>query len=526
MKKLNIFLGAVLLLLSFAMYSFTKKAKEQSRPNILFCIADDQSFPHAGAYGCKWIKTPNFDRVASQGILFTRAYTPNAKCAPSRACIITGRNSWQLDAAANHVPYFPEKFKTYSEALIENGYHVGYVAKGWAPGNPGMKDGKKRELTGPAYNKFTMTPPTNQISKNDYAKNFEDFLNANPEGKPFCFWYGSTEPHRAYEFKSGVKKGGKNTTEIDHIFEFWPDNDTVRNDLLDYAFEIEYFDRHLGEMLKMLEEKGLLENTLIVVTADNGMPFPRIKGQEYELSNHLPLAMMWPKGIKNPGRVIDDFVSFTDYAPTFLDIAGVSPKKSGMQPMEGNSLLPLLLDQPGAKGRDFMVIGKERHDMGRINDEGYPIRGILKDGFLYLKNYHIDRWPAGNPETGYMDCDGSPTKSFILNDRRPKGQSWYWNFSFGKRQAEELYQISSDPECLNNLADKQEYSVIKTKLAKQMTDELIREKDPRIMGNGDIFDTYPYSEDAVRNFYNRFMSGEPVKAGWINQSDIEKEKIE
>ena len=526
MNKLNMFSGVVSLFFILAIQSCTQKENEQIRPNILFCIADDQSFPHAGAYGCEWIKTPNFDRVANEGILFTRAYTPNAKCAPSRACIITGRNSWQLEEAANHVPYFPEKFKTYAEVLIENGYHVGHVAKGWAPGNPGMKDGKKRELLGPAYNKYTTNPPTNKMSKIDYAKNFESFLESNPEGKPFYFWYGSTEPHREYEFKSGINKGGKNTGQIDHVFSFWPDNDTVRSDLLDYAFEIEYFDQHLGKMLKILEEKGMLENTIVVVTADNGMPFPRIKGQEYELSNHLPLAIMWPKGIKNPGRIVNDFVSFTDYAPTFLDVAGVLPEKSGMQELEGNSLLPIFFNEREAIGREFMVIGKERHDLGRPNDEGYPMRGILKDGFLYIKNYKTDRWPAGNPETGYMNCDGSPTKSFILNDRRMNGKSRYWDLNFGKRVAEELYQISVDPECLKNLADSVDFSEIKGKLVQQMTDELTKEGDPRILGNGDIFDTYPYSEDATRNFYNRFMDGEPVKAGWINQSDIEKEKLE
>lgn len=526
MNKLNMFLGVVYLFFILSIHSCTQKESTQIRPNILFCIADDQSFPHAGAYGCEWIKTPNFDRIAKEGILFTKAYTPNAKCAPSRACIITGRNSWQLEEAANHVPYFPEKFKTYAEALLDNGYHVGQVAKGWAPGDPGMKNGKKRELLGTAFNKFTTTPPTNKMSKIDYSRNFEDFLDSNTDGKPFCFWYGSTEPHREYEFKSGIAKGGKNTGMINDVFDFWPDNDTVRSDLLDYAFEIEYFDQHLGEMLKTLEEKGMLENTIVVVTADNGMPFPRIKGQEYELSNHLPLAIMWPKGIKNPGRIVSDFVSFTDYAPTFLDAAGILPAESGMQDMEGNSLLPLFFNESEAKGRDFMVIGKERHDLGRPNDEGYPMRGILKDGFLYIKNYKTNRWPAGNPETGYMNCDGSPTKSFILNDRRMNGKSWYWDMNFGKRVAEELYQISADPECLKNLADSAEFSAIKEKLVQQMTDELTKEGDPRIMGNGDIFDTYPYSEDNTRNFYNRFMAGEPVKAGWINQSDIEKEKLE
>ena len=98
------------------------ESQAAERPNILFCIADDASYPHMGAYGCDWVKTPAFDRVARQGLLFTRAYTPNAKCAPSRACILTGRNSWQLKEACNHIPFFPAEFKSYVEALAEHGY--------------------------------------------------------------------------------------------------------------------------------------------------------------------------------------------------------------------------------------------------------------------------------------------------------------------------------------------------------------------------------------------------------------------
>src|ERR1039457_5838334 len=97
----------------------------QGRPNILFAVADDWSFGHAGAYGCKWVKTPAFDRIAREGLLFMRAYTPTGKCAPSRAAMLTGRNPWQLKAAANHWCIFPPEFKTYAEALAGLGYFVG-----------------------------------------------------------------------------------------------------------------------------------------------------------------------------------------------------------------------------------------------------------------------------------------------------------------------------------------------------------------------------------------------------------------
>jgi N-sulfoglucosamine sulfohydrolase len=493
------------------------------RPNILFAIADDASWKHFGAYGCEWVKTPAFDRVASNGILFTRAYTPNAKCAPSRSCILTGRNSWQLEEAANHSPLFPAKFKTYAEALGEHGYWVGSTAKGWAPGDPGEINGKKRELTGPKFDEFKTEPPAKFISNNDYARNFEAFLEARPEGQPFCFWYGSTEPHRAYEYEAGIKYGGKNLDEVDEVPTFWPDVDTVRTDMLDYAFEIEYFDLHLQRMLQKLEELGELENTLVIVTADNGMPFPRIKGQVYEYSNHLPLAVMWPDGIRNPGRIVHDFVNFIDFTPTYLELAGLTAENVGMERVTGKSLTDIFFAEKEGNvvpDRDHILVGKERHDVGRPDDQGYPVRGIFKGDYLYLRNFKPERWPKGNPETGYLNCDGSPTKTYILDTRRKKGIMEYWQLNFDKRVAEELYNVVEDPFCMNNLADDEAYAELKTELEAEMTEQLTAQDDPRILGNGDIFDNYPY-QGAVQNYYNRYMSGEIVPAGWVNETDYD-----
>ncbi|WP_319592406.1 sulfatase [uncultured Draconibacterium sp.] len=519
----------IFLLLTISFLTILSGCQDKSKktdkrvPNILFAIADDASWKHFGAYGCDWVKTPAFDRVAKNGILFTRAYTPNAKCAPSRACILTGRNSWQLEEACNHSPNFPTKFKTYAEALSENGYFVGSVAKGWAPGNPGEIHGKKRALTGTKFDACKTTPPSTGISTNDYAANFAAFLDSRPANKPFCFWYGSIEPHRKYEFQSGIKKGNKNVGEIDEVPSFWPDVDTVRADLLDYAFEIEYFDKHLQRMLQKLEDIGELDNTIVIVTADNGMPFPRIKGQEYEYSNHLPLAISWPDGIENPGRVVDDFVNFIDFTPTYLELAGLTAEKAGMQPTTGKSLTDIFYaDKEGIVNpeRDFVLIGKERHDVGRPNDEGYPIRGIVKGDFLYLNNFKINRWPAGNPETGYLNCDGSPSKTYILDTRRKKGQMEYWQLNFGKRVSEELYNIKEDPFCMKNLASDEAFLELKDEMKKEMHEKLKEQGDPRILGNGDVFDNYEYS-GKVRNYYNRYMAGDDIPANWVNESDYD-----
>jgi arylsulfatase A-like enzyme len=495
------------------------------RPNILFAIADDASFPHMGAYGCSWVKTPAFDRVAREGVLFTNAYTPNAKCAPSRACILTGRNSWQLEEAANHSPYFPQKFKTYAETLAEYDYFVGYTAKGWAPGDPGEINGKRRQLTGIPFDKKTTVPPAKYISNSDYFGNFVDFLNTKPQNKPFCFWYGGREPHRRYEYGAGIKKGGKKLSELDKVFEFWPDNETVRTDMLDYAFEIEYFDSHLQKMLQLLEERGELENTLVIVTADNGMPFPRIKGQEYEYSNHLPLAIMWKNGIKNPGRIVDDFVNFIDFTPTYLELANINQAQSGMQPIQGKSLTDIFYSPKSGRinlERDHILIGKERHDVGRPNDWGYPIRGIVKDNYLYIHNFEIERWPAGNPETGYLNCDGSPTKTVCLEAKKHPELKKYWQWSFDKRPQEELYQIKDDPEFMNNLAENKTYEELKERLKNQLFAELKEQQDPRMFGKGYLFDEYTYSNEENRDFYERYMNGEKMKAGWVNETDFEK----
>ena len=494
------------------------------RPNILFAIADDASFPHMGAYGCAWVKTPAFDRVAREGLLFNNAYTPNAKCAPSRACVLTGRNSWQLREAANHWCHFPADIKVYPETLAENGYFVGMTAKGWAPGIARDAAGKPRQLAGRPFNARKLEPPTKQISNNDYAGNFEDFLNARPKDQPFCFWYGSTEPHRGFEYGSGVAKGGKNPADVTGVPKIWPDKQTVRTDMLDYAFELEWFDRHLGKMLDLLEQRGELENTIVVVTADNGMAFPRAKGQAYELSNHLPLAIMWKAGIRNPGRKIDDYVSFIDLAPTFLEMAGVKWSESGMQPATGRSLADIFTAGGGGQvnpQRDHVLIGKERHDVGRPGDVGYPIRGIVKNRMLYIHNFETARWPAGNPETGYLNCDGGATKTAIL-ELRNTDQHHFWQHAFGMRPQEELYDLRKDPDCMQNMAQSAEHVEVKKQLQEQLFAELRQQEDPRMFGKGEIFDKYPYADEKGAGFYERYMKGEKMSAGWVNPADFDK----
>jgi uncharacterized sulfatase len=458
----------------------------EKRPNILFAIADDVSWPHFGAYGCTYVNTPHFDRVAKEGVLFTHCFTSNPKCSPSRATLLTGRNTWELEEACCHFGIFSAKFPVYPNLLADAGYHVGSTGKPWSPGN-WRAGGFKENPAGKPYNKIHAKPPAKGISNKDYAANFAAFLKERPPGAPFCFWYGGHEAHRAYEKGVGRKHGKKLADAT--VPPYFPDDEVVRSDLLDYAYEIEWFDTHLGRMLKHLEDQGELDNTLVVVTADNGMPFPRVKGQIYDDDFHLPLAIRWPGRIPG-GRTVDDLVSFTDFAPTFLEAAGLKP----LAAMTGRSFLDVLVSGKSGRvdpTRDHVLVGKERHDLGRPHDVGYPVRAIRTERYLYARNFKPERWPAGDPETGYRNIDASPTKSHIL-DLKEQGQDRYWQLAMGKRPLEELYDLREDPRCLTNLADKPGLAAIKKRLWEQLAKELREQKDPRILGHGEVFDTYPY----------------------------------
>ena len=445
------------------------------KPNILFCIADDAS-PHFGAYGCTWVKTPHIDRLAKQGLVFANAYTPTAKCAPSRSAIMTGRNPWQLEEAANHQPIFPAKYKAFTEALREAGLHVGGQGKIWGPGEAKTADGKQRE-----WGMETVNPG---------AGGFRQFLASRPKGAPFFFWFGSHNPHRPYKPDSGLA-AGKKPTDIDRVPAIWPDNDIVRRDILDYAVEVEAYDSQVGELLKVLEESGEATNTLVIVTSDNGMPFPRSKGHNYDIANHMHLIACWPKGIAKPGDQVKDLVSFIDFAPTFLELLGVDGAKSGMSPVTGRTFTDLLRGQP-ERDRTFVILGRERNDVrarpGTEAGLGYPVRAIREGSLFYIHNFAPDRWPCGNIELGLLDTDNGPTKKLIADSGE---KDRFWQLCFGKRPAEELFDLATDPDCLKNLASDPGHREKLIALQENLFAQLKEQKDPRVLGQGDVFDNYP-----------------------------------
>lgn len=492
------------LLLSFAL---DRSAFAESRPNILIAIADDMSWPHISAAGCKAVRTPNIDRVAKSGVIFRNGFCGAPGCSPSRAAFFTGRHVWMNDEASTHHGLFPGKFVTFPDLLAKAGYATGFTGKPWSPGDTAPD--RKGNPAGPAFNKHHLKPPLEGIKDNDYPANFAEFLAKRKAGDPFYFWFGSVEPHRSYERGSGVKSGKK--LEDVQVPGFLPDTPEVRSDFLDYFTEIEWFDRNLGLMLDQLEKAGELDNTLVIVTADNGMPMLRAKATCYEYGLHVPMIVSWPKRI--PGaRVVDDPIGFVDLNATILAATRIEhPAKNdpALAPV-GRDFLPLLTsDKQGLVNPDaaFVFAGHELHTLTRYNDIGYPIRALRTPQHLYLRNLRPDRWPVGDPQrlnksTGkllplhagcYRDIDDATTLGWLI-DAAKKSDKYaaLLKLIVGKHPAEELYDIQSDPDCLHNLATEPKHAETRIKLAAQMDAELKRTNDPRIYGsNPDIADTYP-----------------------------------
>lgn len=469
-------------------------------PNILFAISDDQSYPHASAYGAKWVNTPAFDRVAREGVLFINAFSASPGCSPSRAAILTGMNTWQIEDAGTHASAFPTKFQVYPDILEAEGYHIGYTQKGWGPGNWKVS-GRPRNPAGVIYNQKKLDPPTNGIAANDYTANFADFLEKRPEGKPFYFWFGASEPHRDFEKGSGLK-AGKNPDEVE-VPAFLPDTEEIRHDLLDYALEIEWFDQHLGQMIQLLEEAGELDNTIIIVTADNGMAFPRAKANLYEFGQHVPLAIRW--GDKVPGnRIVDDLVSLIDLFPTYLEAIGREFPQT-QYALEGKSLMNILLsDKEGLVDsmRQGVFSARERHSSSRWNNLTYPQRSLRSGQYLYIRNFKPERWPAGAPQKiedngtlgemhgAYHDIDACPTHDFLAENRDNPQVSPFFHLAVDKRPREEFFDIQKDPACLNNLADDPKFTEELRAHRRQLGGYLMETGDPRVSGKGDIYESY------------------------------------
>lgn len=456
------------------------------RPNILFCMADDWGWPHAGAYGDKEIKTPNFDRIAKEGILFHHAYVTSPSCTPSRNAVIAGKYHWELGPGANLWSTLPVEHESFIHLLRDSGYVTGRTPqKSWGPGK--IDSWVEHHGDHPATTEY---------------KTVAEFLEkTDAKEKPFFFWLATGDPHRDYVEGSG-KADGIDPAKV-HLFEHFPDADVVRSDVADYYFEVQRWDKLVGAALDELRKHGLLENTIIIMTGDNGMPFPRAKGNLYDSGVRAPFALRWGKGIK-PAREIGDFISFADIAPTLLELADAPVPAD----MTGRSFVPLLRSEESGRldpaERPDIVFGRERHvpaqeapDMG-----GYPSRALRTSDFLYIHNYRPELWPAGTGNTGqtnmpgqwYADCDASPTKDYIFKNRdKDEEHRRAFELCFAKRPVDELYDLEKDPGQIHNVAGNPEYRETLADLKKTLQSRLAQLNDPRATDPAYTgFDQHPY----------------------------------
>ena len=448
----------------------TDRSEKISRPNIVFFMADDWSWPHASILGAPVVKTPNFDRLASEGVLFSNAFVSTPSCTPSRLSILTGQHHWRLREGDSLGGSLREEYPVYTELLKKVGYLIGRYGKGvW----PSKHTFRQRDSFG---EKFV---------------SFDAFLAQRLPGQPFCFWYGGQDPHRPYELNVGVSSGMK-LSEIS-VPACLPDSKVVRSDVADYLWEVQRFDREVGEVVAKLEAIGALDNTIIVVSGDNGMPFPRCKATLYDLGTRVPLCVRWGDKIESE-RTIDDFVSLCDLAPTFLQAAGEDPPAQ----MTGRSLLPILRSTESGQldpERSFVLTGVEQHVYS------YPKRAIRTKEYLFIRNFQPESWPTGetknrNAKFDFQETpwptipgafsyaiDPSPTKQFLRLRRDQPAVKKYASKIFTKPPREELYDLRKDPDQLNNVVSHIQYAQDADRLRKKLQQELAHSQDPRVVGS-------------------------------------------
>lgn len=506
----NLFLAALLIIL---LISCTTKSEVTKPPNILFAISDDQTYAHTSFAGSNFIETPAFDRIAQEGIYFANCYAGSPGCAPSRSAIVTGRYPWQNEQSGQHASSWMKKYVPFIDELVNNGYVAGRTGKGvdpfryastkedslWRSGNAAGNTHSSN-----VYEKGNDERTAQGIAKYNYAADFKYFIENKRDNKPFFFWYGSKEPHRRYE-KGSWKRTDKKLSDAE-VPAFLPDNEVIRGDLLDYAVEIEWFDLHLQRMLNYLDSIGELENTVVIVTSDNGMPFPRAKANCYEFGSHVPFAVRFPKQFPG-GRIIHSPASFIDIAPTILELAETKPTQ--MMPIYGKSMLPILENnlEKSDEFRQYACSGRERHSSSRYKNWGYPQRVIRKDNYLLIWNMVPERWPAGDPQIYdtrdttkllpmfegevFADIDPSPSKAYIVDYKEEQEIVRYFELSCEKRPEYELYDVVEDKACVHNLWDSEKFKKVGETLKEQLLKELAQTQDPRLIGpDNDIFDRY------------------------------------
>jgi len=502
------------------------------RPNVLFLFADDWG-RHAGIYAQvegaggvnDVLRTPHFDRIARQGVLFRNAHVNAPSCTPCRSALLSGQYFWRTGRGAIlQGAVWDPAIPSYPLLLKDAGYHIGKTYKVWSPGTPvdAPYGGKAHtyQKAGNRFNQFSQSvhrltaegrsvEDAKQVLYDEVRKNFGDFLADRKPDQPFCYWFGPTNVHRKW-----IRGSAKTTWGLDpdslqgKMPPFLPDVPEVREDLADYFGEVMAFDTAVGLLVEELKKAGELDNTLIVVSGDHGAPgFPRGKCNLYTFGTGVCLAIAGP-GVRG-GRVVDDFVNLTDLAPTFLETAGAAVPDV----VTGRSLWPVLTsDREGLVDpqRSWVVTGRERHvAMAREGHRPYPQRAIHTADQLLIVNFRPERYPLGDPyrldgpnpptaeeltENTFVtlpDEDAGPTKAWLVGRRDDPKWKWHYDLAYGKRPRIELYDKRQDPHEVHNVADDPAYAEVAAEMERRLMAELERTGDPRLVDDGRFFETPP-----------------------------------
>ena len=507
-------------------------AADDKRPNILFAFADDWG-RYASIYAKvdgpgginDVVRTPNFDRLASRGVLFRNAFVNAPSCTPCRSSLLSGQYFWRTGRGAilqgavwdSNIPSFPL-------LLRDAGYHIGKSFKVWSPGTPADAPFGGQQYayqqTGRRFIDFSENA-TKLIADGksvDDAKrelleevrgNFQAFLTKRDSGRPFCYWFGPTNVHRTWIKGSGKALWGFEPDSLQgKLPPFLPDVPEIRQDLADYFGEIAAYDAELGILLEELKKSGEMDNTLIVVSGDHGAPgFPHGKCNLYDFGTRVSLTIAGP-GVTG-GRVVDDFVLLPDLAPTFLEAGGLQPPAV----MTARSLWPVLKSEKEGLVdplRTWVVTGRERHvEMARAGNLPYPQRCLRTADYAFIINFRPERYPLGDPYNldgaksptveeittttfvTHPDDDAGPTKAWLVSQRHHPEWKRYYDQTYGKRPREELFDLKKDPHQMKNVAADPEYAAVVAKLRAQLLAELERTGDPRLVDDGRYFETPP-----------------------------------
>lgn len=377
-------------------------------PNIVFLLSDDHSVPDLGCYGNPHVRTPHLDRLAREGMRFNHCYVASPQCSPNRSAIFSGCMPHTIGTSRLHAPMPPWE-TTVLDLLRRQGYFTGVFRKH----HQGANFQGKLDFYG------------------DGKTPFGAFTSKLPAGTPFFLQFGSTDPHRPY--RAGAANPPHDPAKV-LVPPYLPDTPEVRGDLAHYYDFITRFDDECGQLLALLREQGLLENTLVIMTGDNGLPFPRAKGTMYDPGIRVPMIAWWP-GKVAAGAVRDELISHVDLAPTWLEMAGAAiPAKT-----QGRSFLSLLT---GGSHTPREAIYSERN----WHDTFDPQRCVRTRRYKLILN--------ADANTGYRpawDIEDSPSWTSIRRLGRQGGLSEAQSQMLTpSRPALEFYDLEKDPHEFDN----------------------------------------------------------------------------